>query len=70
MGLLFGPSDRADFVEKALRLIDDATLRRELGEAGAAYSQRMPGPGNEARALVAVYEAAMGSRSCAAAKSA
>jgi hypothetical protein len=60
MGLLFGSSDRTDFVEKALRLIDDASLRRELGEAGAAYSQRMPGPGDEARALVAVYEAAMG----------
>ena len=60
MGLLFGPSDRADFIEKALRLIDDATLRQKLGEAGAAYSQRMPGPGDEARALVAVYETAMG----------
>lgn len=60
MGLLFGPSDRADFIEKALRLIDDATRRRELGEAGAAYSRRMPGPCEEARALVAVYEAAMG----------
>jgi glycosyltransferase involved in cell wall biosynthesis len=68
MGLLFGPSDRADLVEKAHRLIDDATLRRELGEAGAAYSQRMPGPCEEARALVAVYEAATGG-SFAAAKS-
>ena len=70
MGLLFGLSDRADFVEKALRLIDDPTLRRKLGEAGAAYSKRMSGPCEEARDLVAVYEEAMGSRSCAAAKSA
>jgi glycosyltransferase involved in cell wall biosynthesis len=65
MGLLFGPSDRADFIEKALRLIDDATLRRELGEAGAAYARRMRGPCDEARALVKVYEAAMGRRSFA-----
>ncbi len=70
MGLLFGLSDRADFVEKALRLVDDATLRRELGEAGAAYSRRMPGPCEEARALVKVYEAAMGGSGFAAAKSA
>ena len=62
MGLLFGPSDRADFIEKALRLIDDASLRRELGAAGAAYSQRMPGPCDEATGLVRVYEAAMAER--------
>ena len=60
MGLLFDPSDPADFVAKALRLVDDAALRRTLGEAGAAYARRMPGPCDEARALVAVYEAAMG----------
>jgi len=60
MGLLFDPSDPADFMDKALRLIDDASLRRTLGEAGAAYARRMPGPCEEARALVAVYEQAMG----------
>ena len=60
MGLLFDPSDPADFVAKALRLIDDPARRRTLGEAGAAYARRMPGPGDEARALVAAYEAAMG----------
>ena len=60
MGLLFGPSDRADFIEKALRLIDSATLRQELGEAGAAYAWRMPGPCDEAKALVKVYETAIG----------
>jgi glycosyltransferase involved in cell wall biosynthesis len=60
MGLLFGTSDRADFIEKALRLIDDATLRRGLGEAGTAYARRMRGPCDEARALFAVYQAAMG----------
>jgi len=60
MGLLFDPSDPADFVDKTLRLIDDAALRRSLGEAGAAYARRMPGPCDEARALVAVYETAMG----------
>ncbi len=59
MGILFDPKDADDFVRKALPLIDDADLRRKLGEAGAAYASRMPGPGDEARALVAVYEAAM-----------
>ncbi len=68
MGLLFDPSDRADFIEKALRLIDSATLRQELGEAGAAYARRMPGPCDEARALIAVYQAAMGGSSFAAVK--
>jgi glycosyltransferase involved in cell wall biosynthesis len=62
MGILFDPKDPADFVRKALALIDDADLRRKLGEACAAYASRMPGPGDEARALIAVYEAAMGER--------
>ena len=62
MGLLFDPSDPDDFVSKAIRLVDDAGLRRKLGEAGAAYARRMPGPCDEARALVAVYERAMGHR--------
>jgi glycosyltransferase involved in cell wall biosynthesis len=60
MGVLYDPSDLDDFVRKAILLVDDAMLRRKLGEAGAAYSRRMPGPGDEARALVAVYEAVMG----------
>ncbi|MCU0553561.1 MAG: glycosyltransferase family 4 protein [Syntrophales bacterium] len=60
MGLLFDPTHPSDFIDKAIRLIDDAGLRRVLGEAGAAYARRMPGPCDEARALVAVYEKAMG----------
>lgn len=60
MGLLFDPSNPADFMDKALRLIDGVSLRQTLGEAGAAYARRMPGPCDEARALVAVYEKAMG----------
>jgi glycosyltransferase involved in cell wall biosynthesis len=60
MGILFDPKDPYDFVRKALVLIDDAILRRKLGETCAAYASRMPGPGDEARALVAVYEAVMG----------
>ena len=60
MGILFNPADPDDFVRKAILLVDDAMLRRKLGEAGAAYARRMPGPCDEARALVAVYEAAMG----------
>jgi glycosyltransferase involved in cell wall biosynthesis len=60
MGILFDPKDTDDFVRKALALIDDAELRRKLGAAGAAYASRMPGPGDEARALVAVYENALG----------
>jgi len=68
MGILFNPADPDDFVRKAIMLVDDEMLRRKLGEAGAAYARRMPGPCDEARALVAVYETAMGSRSCAAAK--
>ena len=63
MGVLFDPSDPNDFVRKAILLVDDAMLRRKLGEAGAAYARRMPGPCDEARALVGVYEAAMGAAS-------
>jgi glycosyltransferase involved in cell wall biosynthesis len=59
MGLLFNPQDPDDFVRKALALIDDDALRQRLGQAAAAYASRMPGPCDEARALVAVYEAAM-----------
>jgi glycosyltransferase involved in cell wall biosynthesis len=58
MGLLFERSGTDDLVEKALRLIDDGDLRRRLGEAGASYASRMPGPRDEARALIGVYEAA------------
>jgi hypothetical protein len=60
MGVLFDPLDADDFVRQAILLVDDAMLRRKLGEAGAVYASRMPGPGDEARALVAVYEKAMG----------
>lgn len=59
MGVLYDPKDPDDFVKKALLLIDDDPLRRKLGDAGAAYASRMPGPCDEARALVGVYEAAM-----------
>ena len=59
MGILFDPKDPDDFVRKALLLIDDADLRRKLGATGAAYASRMPGPGDEARALIAVYETAL-----------
>jgi glycosyltransferase involved in cell wall biosynthesis len=60
MGMLFDPKDPDDFVRKALVLVDAADFRRKLGEACAAYASRMPGPGDEARALIAVYEEAMG----------
>jgi len=59
MGILFDPKDPDDFVRKALLLIDDADLRRKLGANGAAYASRMPGPGDEARALITVYETAL-----------
>ncbi len=59
MGILFDPKEPDDFVRKALLLIDDADLRRKLGATGAAYASRMPGPGDEARALIAVYETAL-----------
>lgn len=60
MGLLFEHSRTDDFVGKALKLIDDEGLRRRLGEAGAAYASLMPGPCDEARALITVYIDAMG----------
>jgi glycosyltransferase involved in cell wall biosynthesis len=60
MGMLFDPKDPDDFVRKALVLVDAADFRRKLGEACAAYASRMPGPGDEARALIAVYEEVMG----------
>jgi glycosyltransferase involved in cell wall biosynthesis len=62
MGVLFDPSDPGDFVRKAVRLIDSHVLRKELGKAGAAYARRMPGPCDEARGLLAVYESIRNAR--------
>jgi glycosyltransferase involved in cell wall biosynthesis len=55
-GCLFDPHDPNDFVHKALRLIDDPTLRRSLGEAGRVRAAQWPGPEAEIDALIRVYE--------------
>lgn len=58
-GLLFGLEDRRAFARQALRLVDDATVRRALGEAGLRRAARWPGPEAEAEGLFRVYDAVL-----------
>jgi glycosyltransferase involved in cell wall biosynthesis len=54
-GLLFDLDDRADFVRKAVKLIDNENLRAQLGDAARVLQHSMPGPAEEADALIAAY---------------
>lgn len=58
-GLLFNISDRRDFVEKAIKLIDDRELRNRLGQTGKERSASWPSPDEEARGLIHAYEQAI-----------
>jgi len=59
-GLLYDAADSNDFLEKALALIDDRTLRARLGAAGKSRVFAGIGPAREARRLIEVYEEALG----------
>lgn len=57
-GLLFNISNHNDFVEKAIKLIDDYELRNRLGQSGTERAALWPGPDEEAAGLIHVYEQA------------
>jgi glycosyltransferase involved in cell wall biosynthesis len=61
-GLLYDFHSSEDFLRQALRLVDDRGLREKLGQAGMAQSTRLPGPEEEARGLIRVYEKALNRR--------
>jgi L-malate glycosyltransferase len=61
-GLLFDPQDPDDFLRKATELVDDASLRKELGAAARIRHGMMPSPAEEAEALLAAYRSALGGK--------
>ncbi len=61
-GCLFDLHDLEDFVKQALRLIDDQSLRKTLGEAGKKRAAKWPTPAKEADALMKAYDFILQSR--------
>jgi L-malate glycosyltransferase len=59
-GLLFDLQNPEDFLEKALALIDDDSLRASLSQAAFSRNNRQNNPENEIAALIAAYQAALG----------
>jgi L-malate glycosyltransferase len=62
VGCLFDPGDPKDFVEKAIRLIDDDSLRKTLSSAACLQRSKLPNPEDEAKGLIAAYEAALSNK--------
>ena len=58
--LLFSPGDSGDFVRKALCLANDAALRESYAANSRLRAAAWPQPEEEARALLRIYEAAIG----------
>jgi hypothetical protein len=58
-GCLFELYNQMDFIHQALKLIDDASLRKSLGEAGFIRAKQWPGPGDEAELLIKIYKQAL-----------
>jgi glycosyltransferase involved in cell wall biosynthesis len=58
-GLLFDLHSPEHFVEQALHLVDDKELREKLGQGGKNQAARLPGPEEEARGLIRIYEKAL-----------
>jgi glycosyltransferase involved in cell wall biosynthesis len=58
-GCLFNPCEQADFVRKALQLVNDSAFRESLAAAGRRRAEDWPNPSDEARALLKIYEAAI-----------
>lgn len=55
-GLLFDPHAPENFIQQALRLVDDIELRKKLGQGGISQSAHLPKPEDEAMGLVQVYK--------------
>lgn len=58
-GLLFNLNDGNDFVQKAIKLIDDEALRSRLGHACTERAASWPSPDEEANRLIHAYEQAI-----------
>jgi len=61
-GCLFNPCEQADFVRKALQLVNDSAFRESLAAAGRRRAEDWPNPSDEARALLKIYEAAISNK--------
>lgn len=59
-GALFDPGDPAAFVQSILRLAHDPALRESLAANSRLRAAIWPQPAEEARALLSIYEAAVG----------
>ena len=55
-GLLFDPRNPREFIYQAVRLLDDASLRHSLAQAGKRRAAAWPTPAEEARGLLTAYE--------------
>ena len=55
-GLLYDLYSPEHFLRQAFRLVDDRELRKKLGQGGIDQATRLPGPEEEARGLLRVYE--------------
>jgi len=58
-GYLFDLDNKADFVNKAVRLIDNERLRESLAENGLIMARKWPKPEEEAKMLVDIYKKAI-----------
>ncbi len=58
-GCYFDLHSPADFVEKAVRLIDDAEIRKTLAEAACQRALKLASPENEADGLIHAYQIAL-----------
>jgi glycosyltransferase involved in cell wall biosynthesis len=58
-GCIFDPYNREDFVRQALKLIDDAGLRKSLGQAGLTRAGQWSKPDDEAVRLIEIYKHAL-----------
>ena len=59
-GFLFDPGNQADFVRRVLQIADDPAFRESLAENARLRAAAWPKPEDEARALLRIYEAAIG----------
>jgi L-malate glycosyltransferase len=59
---LYNPRDPEDFVKKAIRLVDDADLRKTLARTTCNQRGKQPTPEAEAKGLIAAYESALSNR--------
>jgi glycosyltransferase involved in cell wall biosynthesis len=58
-GLLYNPQNMDDFIEKAIRLIDDGALRTSLAQTCRERAAAWPPPDREIKGLIAAYHQAI-----------